>query len=132
MSKITILYVEDDDFSREIMGFLFDDLPEYELMMFADSENFAERLEALPDTLRLILLDIHVDPYDGFAMLQMIRENEQYAELPVLALTASVMNEEIVQLRMSGFDGAIAKPIDQDYFPHHLAEVLAGKEIWTV
>ena len=132
MSKKSILYVEDDDFSRDIMEMLFDDLPDYELIMFADSENFETRLDELPESLRVILLDIHIQPHSGFDMLQMIHENEKFSNLPVLALTASVMNEEIAQLRMSGFDGAIAKPIDQDNFPYYLSDILAGNAIWTV
>lgn len=132
MSITTILYVEDDDFSRDIMELLFDDLPDYELVMFADSQDFATRLEQLPDSLGIILLDIHVEPYDGFDMLKMIRDNDRFSSLPVLALTASVMNEEIAQLRTNGFDGAIAKPIDQDYFANHITDVLAGDTVWTV
>jgi len=44
----------------------------------------------------------------------------------VVALTASVMNEEIQQRRTAGFDGCLAKPIDVDEFPHSLARILEG------
>src|SRR5690242_21427523 len=48
---------------------------------------------------------------NGFQMLQMVREDSVYCDTKVVALTASVMNEEVERLRKSGFDGAIGKPI---------------------
>jgi len=131
MSKSTILYVEDDEFSRDVMELIFDDMPEYELIVFEDSRDFEAKLKQLPK-LSLVLLDIHMEPDDGFTMLKIIRQHGDYATLPVLALTASVMSEEITQLRESGFNGAIAKPIDQDFFAGSLADALAGKLVWTI
>lgn len=132
MDKSMILYVEDDDFSRDIMEMLFDDLPQYELIMYSDSTDFQDKLENMPDRLSVILLDIHMEPVDGFVMLNTIRANDRFAHLPVLALTASVMSEEITKLRTSGFDGAIAKPIDQDTFAEQIEAVLQKKLVWTV
>ncbi len=132
MSKPVILYMEDDEFSRDIMGLLFEDLPQYELIMFADSANFQDKLQHLPEQLSVILLDIHMEPFDGFEMIDMIRHYQPFAHLPVLALTASVMSEEITKLRTSGFDGAIAKPIDQDMFAEQIEAVLNHKLVWTV
>jgi len=43
-----------------------------------------------------------------------------------------VMNEEVIKLRTSGFNGVIAKPIDQDLFPQMMQRVLNGEEIWRV
>lgn len=132
MSKPVILYMEDDDFSRDILELLFEDLPQYELIMFAESSEFQDKLQNLPKELSAILLDIHMEPFDGFEMLNMIRQHPVFASLPVLALTASVMSEEITKLRTSGFDGAIAKPIDQDLFAEQIEAVLNRKLIWTV
>ena len=132
MSKPVILYMEDDDFSRDILALLFEDLPQYELIMFAESSEFQDKLQNLPEGLSAILLDIHMEPFDGFEMLNMIRQHPVFASLPVLALTASVMSEEITKLRTSGFDGAIAKPIDQDIFAEQIEAVLNRKLIWTV
>ena len=132
MTKSVILYVEDDDFSRDIMEMIFDDLPQYELIMYSNSAGFQSLLDQMPEQLSVVLLDIHVEPYDGFAMLNMIRANDRFTHLPVLALTASVMSEEITKLRTSGFDGAIAKPIDQDTFAEQIEAILDKKLVWTV
>lgn len=132
MSRQVILYVEDDNLSREIMEMLFDDFPEYELIMYADSQDFESKLTGLPDELSLVLLDIHVQPYSGFEMLKMIRQVDRFRAVPIFALTASVMNEEINRLRQDGFNGAIAKPIDQDQFGDYIKDAISGKAIWTI
>lgn len=132
MSGDLILYVEDDTLSREVMALVIDDLPQYELVMFSDSSDFLARVDALSVVPRLILLDIHVQPITGFAMLELLRASPHYRSVRIVALTASVMSEEVLKLRKIGFDGAIAKPIDQDIFPQHIEQVLEGKSIWII
>lgn len=126
-----ILYVEDNDLSREIMQMVIEDYEGYELTMLDDSNNFNARVKALPQA-DIVLLDIHVQPLDGFEMLQVLREMDQYKNIPIVALTASVMNEEVAKLRTVGFNGAIAKPIDQNTFEEYLSQILGGKEVWSI
>ena len=132
MSGDLILYVEDDTLSREVMALVIDDLPQYELVMFSDSSDFLARVDALSVVPRLILLDIHVQPITGFAKLELLRASPHYRSVRIVALTASEMSEEVLKLRKIGFDGAIAKPIDQDICPQHIEQVLAGKSIWII
>jgi two-component system sensor histidine kinase TorS len=51
---------------------------------------------------------------------------------PIVALTASVMNEEVEQLKDAGFNGVIPKPIDMDGFPDLIEAILDGKDVWRV
>ncbi len=128
-----ILYVEDDPPSREIMELLL--VGQMELSnvhIFDDSKDFMPRLEKLNSKPDMILLDIHVRPYSGFEMLQMIRAHDSFRHIPVVALTASVMNEEVQQLKEAGFSGVIAKPIDMDSFPALLDRILNGEAIWSI
>ncbi|GAB5492866.1 MAG: response regulator [Phototrophicaceae bacterium] len=128
-----ILYVEDDEENREIMRLLVEAVMGFEgLTIFEDSHNFRERLEALNPQPDIILLDIHVPPYDGFEMLKMIREHSRFKNTPVAALTASVMNEEVNQLKTAGFDGVIAKPLDMDTFPTVLTRITQGETVWDI
>jgi CheY-like chemotaxis protein len=131
--ELAILYVEDDPENREIMRLLIEDVMGLSgLTMFENSHNFIERLDALALQPNVILLDIHVPPYDGFEMLKMLREHETFSDTPIAALTASVMNEEITKLKQSGFDGAISKPLDMDSFPNILERIMQGEKIWDI
>lgn len=128
-----VLYVEDEPRSRKVMKVLLNgrlSLPH--VTMFEDSHNFVERLHNLNPPPSIIFLDIHVPPYDGFEMLEMVRESEQFIGIPVIALTASVMNEEVQRLETAGFDGCLAKPINTDTFPDLLQKIINGEHIWQI
>jgi CheY-like chemotaxis protein len=102
------------------------------VVMFNDSTNFIERVQNLDPQPDMFLLDIHVKPYTGFEMLEMLREQEAYKNTPIVALTASVMNEEVHRLKTAGFNGVIAKPLDLEMFPTTLQRILKGETVWYV
>jgi|SRR5688572_17417459 CheY-like chemotaxis protein len=129
--KEGFLYVEDDTLSREIMQMMMESLDQ-RLVIFEDSHDFSERVQKVSPVPHVVLLDIHVPPHDGFAMLNMLRELPTYKDCRVIALTASVMNEEIERLRQAGFDGAIGKPLDFEQFPMLLEQLLRGDTVWHI
>jgi CheY-like chemotaxis protein len=128
-----ILYVEDDPESRMIMQLLLSNLMGLnKFTILPDSRNFLDNVAALPELPDIFLLDIHVPPYTGFDMMAMLREQPAYQNIPVVAVTASVMNEEVQKLKDAGFNGVIAKPLDMDLFPAVLERLLRGERIWYV
>lgn len=133
MQEQAFLYVEDDALSREIMQMIMQmGLGVKQLVMFEDSSNFMQRLSNLAETPDVIMLDIHVKPHDGFQMLAMLRADARYQHAKIIALTASVMNEEVDRLRQNGFDGAIAKPLSMQTFPDLLQRVINGESVWHI
>jgi len=133
IAKPSVLYVEDDANSREVMRMMLTmSMQLVEVIFFDDSLNFLERLLALTPRPDIIFLDIHVKPLTGFEMLPIIRKQPPFLGVPVVALTASVMNEEIHRLKMAGFNGCISKPIDIDTFPGYMKRILDGEMIWRV
>ncbi|MDQ7024366.1 MAG: response regulator [Anaerolineae bacterium] len=133
MENPALLYVEDDPESCEIMRLLVEEVMQMNhLTIFEDSHDFLSRLDDLSQQPDIFLLDIHVPPHNGFEMLQMLRQHDKYQSTPVVALTASVMNEEVQQLKTAGFDGVLAKPLDMDAFPIILQRILKGETIWHI
>jgi DNA-binding NarL/FixJ family response regulator len=133
MTATSFLYVEDDPLSREVIRIALKDIMRYEkVWIFEDSENFLDRVQALECVPDVILLDIHMTPVNGFEMLKLLRGHDTFTRCQVIALTASVMNEEVTLLRESGFDGAIGKPIDPDVFPDLIRQVVGGEKIWYI
>lgn len=128
----TFLYVEDDPMSREVLQFILQDDLGHQITVFEDSADFMQRVESLPHKPDLIFLDIHVGPHNGFEMLSMLRQNDQYCDTHVVAMTASVMNEEIDQLRQAGFDSCLSKPVQFESFPQVLSRLLSGETIWRI
>jgi CheY-like chemotaxis protein len=133
MSDPVILYFEDDTLSREVMKTcLTRGMGYHRIWIFEDSADFEDRLISVGLKPDVVFLDIHIEPIDGFAMLKQIRQSETYQATKVIALTASVMNEEVKMLRDAGFDGVIAKPLDYDTFPNALARILKGEQVWHI
>jgi CheY-like chemotaxis protein len=126
------LYVENDELSREVMKTLLIRVLGYpQVFILESSHNFEQELAKMSPKPTVIFLDIHMEPMDGFEMLRLIHQQEDYQKIPVVALTASVMNEEIRKLRESGFDGVIAKPLNYESFPRTLQRILNGEEVWN-
>ena len=132
-TDLSVLYVEDDLMSRKVMGILLKSrLRLQNITILENSERFLERVHAIAPKPDVVFLDIHMVPIDGFEMLRILRESEQYKDIPVVAMTASVMNEEVAQLQSAGFDGCIAKPIDKDEFPNLLERIMEGETVWSI
>jgi CheY-like chemotaxis protein len=107
-------------------------LCQFELVIFEDSAGFLEKIKALPRKPDVFLLDIHVRPYDGYEMLAMLRADAEYANSAVIALTASVTNEEVIKLRERGFSGAVGKPFSIATFPGLIRRIAAGESVWHI
>ncbi len=127
------VYVEDDPLSRQVMQMLLVRALGYkQLTILEDSTDFMQRVEALAPRPNVFFLDIHMQPLNGFSMLDMLRQHDAFRSAVVIAATASVMNEEVNRLRTAGFNGVIAKPVIQREFPGILKRILAGQEVWTI
>jgi CheY-like chemotaxis protein len=128
-----LVYVEDDEASILIMKMVVErvmGLPTlYVLQSRADFVQQVEALGVVPD---VFLIDIQMKPYDGIELLSMLRGDPQFKKSKVIALTASVTNEEISLLKSSGFDGAIAKPLNIEAFPDLIAKIIDGESVWYI
>jgi len=63
----------------------------------------------LPD---LILMDIQLPGMSGIDALKALRAAPATAGIPVIAITASVMQQDRQQIMSAGFNGFIEKPIN--------------------
>jgi len=68
----------------------------YVLQSRADFVQQVKGLGVMPD---VFLLDIQMKPYDGVELLSMLRGDPQFKCSKVIALTASVTNEEVSLLK---------------------------------
>lgn len=127
------LYVEDDPLSRQVMQMILElGIGAQRVTLFEDSADFADRLASLDHLPDIALLDVQMQPLSGLEMIAILRRQPGCEQVPVVALTASVMQNEIEELRKAGFNGMIAKPVSVTTFPDLIREVLAGKPVWHV
>jgi CheY-like chemotaxis protein len=57
-------------------------------------------------------MDIQMPVMDGYTATRMLREQPRFAGLPVLAMTANAMVEDMEEAEAAGMNAHIAKPID--------------------
>jgi CheY-like chemotaxis protein len=60
----------------------------------------------------LILMDIRMPEMDGYEVIKQLRDNQNTADIPIIALTASVAWDKKAKIKAHGFDGFLAKPIN--------------------
>ena len=65
--------------------------------------------ERKPD---LVLMDIQLPGMNGIDALKALRADAATASIPVVAITASVMQQDRQQIVSAGFDGFIEKPVN--------------------
>ena len=66
---------------------------------------------AASSSLDLVLMDLQLPGIGGHEALQRIRADSRYREVPVVAVTAFAMKDDVERAEAAGFDGYIAKPI---------------------
>jgi CheY-like chemotaxis protein len=74
----------------------------------------------------LILMDIALPGMDGIEAFKIIRKDARLLHIPVIALTASAMIEDREVILAHGFDGYVAKPIDEIVLFKTINETLYG------
>ncbi len=128
-----LVYVEDDEASITVMKTIVEKIMKLPTLHVLQSRaDFVQQVKQLDPKPDIFLFDIQMKPYDGFELLSMIREDPEFHASKVVALTASVMSEEVARLKRRGFDGAIAKPLNIDAFPDLIARILKGENVWYI
>src|SRR4029077_2573549 len=76
----------------------------------------------------LVLMDIQLPGMNGIDALKVLRADASTARIPVIAVTASVMQQDRTLITEAGFDGYIGKPINLKEFLDSVRAVLERKQ----
>ena len=109
----TVLIVDDD--MRNI--FALSSILERHGMNVVAATNGQEGIEIIERTpdLALVLMDIMMPEMDGYETMQQIRQREQLADLPLIAVTAKAMKGDREKAIESGASDYVTKPVDPDH-----------------
>ena len=123
-SGLDILLVEDIEVNREVIQ----ELLATEGIKVRIAENGAVALQQVaqkkPD---LILMDCQMPVMDGFTATRRLRENPDYRDIAIIALTANAMAEDRDACLAAGMNAHIAKPVRMEALYERIAECLPDR-----
>ncbi|MDR1047506.1 MAG: response regulator [Treponema sp.] len=129
-SEKRILLVEDLEINREILR---ESLAETGIKIdeAEDGVIAVKKIAASPpDYYNLVFMDIQMPNMDGYEATRRIRklEREDVKRIPIIAMTANTLREDIEKAIMSGMNGHIAKPVDMELVMLTLKKELADRK----
>ena len=111
LAGANVLLVEDHSFNQELAI----ELLESANMSVTLAKNGLEALEKLsqdPHAYDGVLMDCQMPLMDGYETTLRIREKPRWKHLPIIAMTANVMQQDVQRAHEVGMNDHISKPID--------------------
>jgi len=116
-----VLVVEDNKINQELTTELLSSQG-MSSEIAANGEEAVEKVQA--GNYDLVLMDCQMPVMDGYEATRKIREDDRFAALPIIALTANAMAGDRQLTLESGMNDHIAKPVD-------IAEMLVTMARWV-
>ena len=126
-----ILYAEDNDYDIELTLSAFqecklanpidvvkDGVEALDYLFYRGA--YSTRNKEIPI---FILLDLKMPKLDGIEVLKEIRKSKEYKNIPVIILTSSKMESDIVKSYELGANGFVVKPIDFNQFVESIKSI---------
>ncbi|WP_320055567.1 response regulator [Desulfuromonas thiophila] len=118
-----LLLVEDNPINQEVAR----DLLEHLGLQVAVASNGREALAKLEqETYDLVLMDVQMPVLDGLEATRILRRDPRWRQLPVVALTASVLESDQNSCLAAGMNDHLAKPIEPAELEQLLRRWLPG------
>lgn len=123
--KHTILLVEDNSDDEELTRLAFKECKfAYELVLVKDGQDALDYLFAagkysardVCDMPQLVLLDLKLPKVSGLEVLKRVRADERTRFLPVVVLTSSREEQDLIDSYSLGANSYIQKPVDFNRF----------------
>lgn len=123
------LYIEDHAASRRVLHVLLTELLGYEdVTLLETGANLLATIAG--QAFDVIFLDINLRPQNGYDICALLRQQPDYAETPIIALTAHARPDDMRRMQATGFTGLLRKPLNHQTFPQSLERILAGEPLW--
>jgi two-component system response regulator len=88
--------------------------------LFATGKYTRRNVEDKP---KLILLDLKLPKVDGLEVLQKVKSDERLKTIPVVILTSSREETDIIKSYQLGVNSYIVKPVDFEHFSRSVSEL---------
>lgn len=122
----TVLYIEDNPVNLMLMEAMLARLPGVRTVGVMQPESGLDMARTLhPD---LVLLDIQLPGLDGHEVLRRLRSSAVTAGLPVVAVSANAMPQDVATGLAEGFDAYLTKPLDMPLLLSTVSRLLGQED----
>jgi len=111
----TALLAEDVEINREIIIAMLEDTSLH-IICVSNGREALELFTATPEKFDIIIMDVNMPVMDGVEATRRIRAlgTPEGGRIPIIALTANVLDEEVNDYFAAGMNDHIGKPVDLD------------------
>jgi len=121
----TVLVVEDNQVNRKLVRNVLRSKG-YRVLEAATGEDALKLLKEQPAD--VVLMDLQLPGMDGFEVTRRIKADPQLGDLPIVALTAHVGQNDEQQAKDAGCVGFLTKPIRLALLPSQVAEFTKSRD----
>jgi signal transduction histidine kinase/response regulator RpfG family c-di-GMP phosphodiesterase/NAD-dependent dihydropyrimidine dehydrogenase PreA subunit len=127
-SDLTLLLVEDIEINREIFVALLEDTG-VDIDIAVNGVEAVRKFSENPGKYDLIVMDIQMPEMNGYDATKTIRslDDEHARSIPIIAMTANALADDIDKCLASGMNAHVSKPIDEKLIMGKIYEY-AGKD----
>lgn len=119
---MTILLADDNPGNREVARLTLE-AAGYDVVEAADGGEALELAKSLLP--RLLILDIQMPVLDGYGVISRLRQDDRFATIHAIAMTAFAMRGDEERALAAGFTRHIPKPVNLSNLRKVVAELLA-------
>lgn len=107
----TILIVDDYSPSHRLLGFILEQ-DGHSVVTALNGLEALDRLAEMP--VDLIVTDLSMPSMDGVELVEHVRLHERYQVLPVIMVTASCKERDLLRASSIGVNAFLTKPVDSE------------------
>ena len=124
--KIKVLLVDDSAVVRQVLTQIINAHPKMEVSGAAQDPIFAIRYmqKEWPD---VIILDVEMPRMDGFEFATLVRNDEQFSDIPIIMITSRTGDKHRTRARNIGVNAYLGKPYQEGELVDTLQNLLGAK-----
>jgi two-component system cell cycle response regulator DivK len=123
MGKAKVLYIEDNIDNMTLVKRVLE-IEGYDVISAETGQDGLNKAQANgPD---IVITDINLPDIDGYEITKILKSDNKTSHIPVVAMTANVMQKHRDSVAAAGCDGFISKPINIDELPEQIESFLKG------
>jgi ribose transport system substrate-binding protein len=117
-----LLYIEDNESNLNLVRNIMKSQPSYTLLSARTGKEGLEM--AANEKVDLILLDLNLPDIHGYEVFDHLKRGEKTKDIPIIAISANAIPQDIQQTLDKGFDNYVTKPFNVKEFLTIIRETL--------